>query len=86
MLSNIRTKSVKGLSFFMIFTWFAGDLFKTIYFIMEKQPLQFVMCGCIQLTVDIIIVIQIMMYKGREDSGEGHGSAEKKGYARVGQH
>lgn len=35
MLSNIRTKSVKGLSFFMIFTWFAGDLFKTIYFIME---------------------------------------------------
>lgn len=35
MLSNIRTKSVKGLSMFMIFTWFAGDLFKTIYFIAE---------------------------------------------------
>lgn len=35
LISNHKTKSVKGLSFFMIFSWFAGDLFKTIYFIIE---------------------------------------------------
>ena len=35
MLSNFQTKSVKGLSFFMIFTWFAGDFMKTLYFILE---------------------------------------------------
>lgn len=33
LLSNYRTKSVEGLSFFMIFTWFVGDFFKTLYFI-----------------------------------------------------
>lgn len=38
MLSNWRTKSVKGLSFFMIFTWFAGDFFKTLYFVLEVSP------------------------------------------------
>lgn len=35
LLSNHKNKSVEGLSFFMIFTWFAGDFFKTLYFIIE---------------------------------------------------
>jgi uncharacterized protein with PQ loop repeat len=37
MISNYQTKSIKGLSYFMIFTWFVGDLLKTIYFIAEVQ-------------------------------------------------
>ena len=37
LLSNHRTKSVKGLSLFMIFSWFAGDFFKTVYFVMEVR-------------------------------------------------
>ena len=35
LLSNNANKSVKGLSFFMIFTWFAGDFSKTLYFLIE---------------------------------------------------
>ena len=35
MISNHKTKSVKGLSMVMIFNWFVGDLFKTVYFIIE---------------------------------------------------
>lgn len=35
LISNHRNKSVQGLSFFMIFTWFAGDFLKTLYFIIE---------------------------------------------------
>jgi hypothetical protein len=35
LLSNYRNKSVEGLSLFMIFTWFAGDFLKTIYFVIE---------------------------------------------------
>ena len=63
LLSNYRTKSVEGLSFFMIFTWFAGDFLKTLYFIIEAQPVQFIMCGSIQLSVDIMIIGQIINYK-----------------------
>lgn len=37
LLSNYRTKSVKGLSLFMIFSWFAGDFFKTVYFVLEVK-------------------------------------------------
>lgn len=34
-LSNWKTKSVKGLSYTMIALWFVGDLSKTFYFISE---------------------------------------------------
>ena len=60
--SNYTTKSVEGLSLFMIFTWFVGDFFKTLYFIIEAQPFQFIMCGVVQLSVDILIVLQILTY------------------------
>jgi uncharacterized protein with PQ loop repeat len=60
--SNFKTKSVEGLSFMMISTWFLGDFLKTIYYVMEHQPFQFTMCGAVQLTVDILIILQIIAY------------------------
>lgn len=47
----------------MIFTWFAGDFLKTLYFIIELQPVQFILCGSVQLLVDITIIGQIINYK-----------------------
>jgi uncharacterized protein with PQ loop repeat len=35
LISNWKTKSVKGLSYTMIGMWFLGDLVKTVYFITE---------------------------------------------------
>ena len=35
--SIYKTKSVEGLSLVMIFTWFIGDFFKTLYFIIEVK-------------------------------------------------
>lgn len=35
LLSNWKTKSVKGLSITMIALWFLGDFAKTVYFILE---------------------------------------------------
>ena len=60
---NHTSKSVAGLSFILVLTWFLGDFFKTIYYILETQPVQFIMCGTIQLTVDIMIILQIAAYK-----------------------
>ena len=37
MISNQRTHSVEGLSYAMIFSWVAGDAFKTVYFIMNVK-------------------------------------------------
>jgi uncharacterized protein with PQ loop repeat len=34
-ISNLKTKSVKGLSYTMIGMWFLGDFLKTVYFVME---------------------------------------------------
>ena len=60
--SNWSKKSVEGLSVSMVGMWFLGDFSKTCYFIIEKQPFQFILCGAIQLTVDIILIIQIIYY------------------------
>ena len=48
----------------MIATWFLGDFFKTIYYLIEFQPIQFQIGGAIQLAVDLLIVIQIIVYQG----------------------
>lgn len=63
MISNQKTKSVQGLSYAMIFSWVAGDAFKTFYFIFKNQPFQFIMCGTVQLIVDFVIIGQIYMFK-----------------------
>lgn len=53
----------------MITTWFLGDFFKTIYYVMEHQPFQFTMCGAVQLTVDILIILQIIAYSKGQEQG-----------------
>ena len=54
----------------MILMWFAGDFGKTLYYILEvpyswiqNQPFQFIISGAIQLTVDTLILMQIMAFK-----------------------
>jgi uncharacterized protein with PQ loop repeat len=67
LISNYKSKSVEGLSFMMIATWFLGDFFKVLYYVMEHQPFQFIMCGAVQLTVDILIILQIIAYSKNID-------------------
>jgi uncharacterized protein with PQ loop repeat len=61
-LANYRTKNVKNLSFLLIATWFLGDAFKTYYYISEKEHLPFIFCGISQLTVDVVIILQMLYY------------------------
>lgn len=46
----------------ILLTWFLGDAFKTFYYIYTGVPLQFILCGIIQLLVDSIVVIQFVSY------------------------
>ncbi|KAG2232046.1 hypothetical protein INT48_009394 [Thamnidium elegans] len=61
-ISNFKSKSTSGFSLIVLGSWFLGDGFKLFYFIYTKAPLQFIICGAIQLSIDSIIVLQFMLY------------------------
>lgn len=46
----------------LVFAWFAGDIFKTAFFLFRRAPLQFVLCGLIQLVVDAAVALQMRIY------------------------
>jgi len=56
----------KCYSIGLIFIWFAGDLGKTLYFILKKTPIQFILCGFTQIIIDLWILLQIHVYGGTE--------------------
>jgi len=59
---NFQYQSVAGFSPLILFTWFFGDSFKTFYYTHTGAPLQFILCGIAQLTVDSIVVLQFVFY------------------------
>jgi len=63
LISNHNKKSTVGLSVGLIASWVLGDTSKIYYYIMLNQPLQFTLCGALQLVVDFLIVGQIVLYK-----------------------
>lgn len=63
-IQNCVNKSTKNLSFYMIAFWLTGDSLKTLYFLQFKSPIQFVICGLIQMILDCVIIFQMNYYKG----------------------
>ncbi|CAH8672680.1 unnamed protein product [Schistosoma rodhaini] len=61
---NFYNKSIVGMSISMVLMWTSGDVFKTIYFILENAPLQFLMCGLLQIGLDLAILLQCLCYRG----------------------
>jgi hypothetical protein len=49
----------------MIIAWLMGDAFKAFYFFRNGAPIQFIICGVIQLIVDILIASQLFFYPRR---------------------
>jgi uncharacterized protein with PQ loop repeat len=62
-IRNYRKRSVAGMSLSMVFMWLAGDTFKTGYFIANAVPYQFWLCGLVQMTIDIVILFQVCLFK-----------------------
>lgn len=56
----------------LVLTWFIGDAFKTGFFILRHSPIQFVLCGIIQLTVDLGIAYQMHRYGRTSLAGTGN--------------
>lgn len=62
-LRNFFNKSTSGMSILMIAMWTLGDAFKTCYFIVRGAPIQFEVCGTLQVIIDIAILIQVFVYQ-----------------------
>lgn len=62
-ICNFLNKSTNGMSIVMVGMWTLGDAFKTCYFIVRQAPIQFVVCGALQVIIDIAILIQVYVYQ-----------------------
>lgn len=61
-LTNWRNGSTAGLHKSLVVSWIFGDLFKLCYYLYSKSRMPFVVCAIIQISVDFIIIIQILYY------------------------
>lgn len=59
---NFQNKSTEGMSIKMVLMWTSGDTFKTGYFLMTQAPVQFWICGLLQVFVDFAILFQVYYY------------------------
>jgi len=61
--TNYKIKNCNSLSTVMIGAFLIGDTFRTYYYILTKSPFQFILCGILQITINIIIMCQIIYYR-----------------------
>ncbi|KAL1458307.1 hypothetical protein WDU94_008468 [Cyamophila willieti] len=64
LLKNYTQESTEGMSILMVLMWTTGDAFKTVYFVVREAPLQFWICGSLQVLIDLAILFQVYWYKG----------------------
>ena len=63
MITNFQTKNTKNVSSPMIVLWLIGDTAKMIYNIIYKTPIQMIISGIVQVLFDLIVILQIYVYK-----------------------
>lgn len=66
-IRNYKNKSVEGMSLGMVLMWLGGDAFKTGYFITNNSPFQFWLCGLSQISIDLLILLQVCIFRRNTD-------------------
>lgn len=69
---NHRHRSTEGMSIKMVLMWTSGDTFKTAYFLLKAAPLQFSVCGLLQVLVDLAILGQAYAFARRPQKPVPH--------------
>lgn len=62
LISNFKQRSLYGFRLSTLIGWTGGDAYKTIYFFMQNSPLQFKVCAIFQLSIDLAIVVQRLVF------------------------
>lgn len=83
-INNFRRKSTAGLSSVLIATWVLGDGLKAVYAVIKGAPWQFLACALFQVSMDIVILIQMTALYGSakpktEDAAPGTPAASAGG-------
>ena len=60
--SNCEKRSVKNLSYWMVFLWLFGDIARLVYYFIAEQPTQFIVGGATAIIMDLIVVGQIFEF------------------------
>lgn len=60
---NQKRKSLSGFRLSVLAGWLVGDLFKTVYFLIQKSPAQFTVCALFQLSIDFVICAQVYFFR-----------------------
>jgi len=63
--ANWRARSTSGMSRGMVLGWLAGDVFKTAYASLRASPVQFVVCGSVQIGLDLCVLLQCVVYRNK---------------------
>ena len=61
--TNYKLQNAHSLSTIMIASFLLGDTFRTYYYVTTKSPFQFILCGFLQVTINIILMLQIFYYR-----------------------
>ncbi|CAO1618172.1 unnamed protein product [Parajaminaea phylloscopi] len=69
-LSNQRRRSLAGFRISVLGGWLLGDAFKTVYFLVNNSPIQFIGGGCFALGVDLGIVAQAYYFQEQTQRDE----------------
>ncbi|ESK97733.1 pq loop repeat protein [Moniliophthora roreri MCA 2997] len=62
LISNQKRRSLYGFRMSTLLGWLGGDTYKAVYFFLKHSPLQFKVCAIFQLSVDIAIVCQRLIF------------------------
>ncbi|OQS07541.1 PQ-loop repeat-containing protein 1-like [Thraustotheca clavata] len=69
---NYKRKATAGVSYAMVFGWTIGDVFKTVYAVQTLSPLQFLLCGAMQIAVDVGLMYQVVYYFPKQKTRKVH--------------
>jgi len=72
--TNYKLQNAYSLSTIMVGSFLLGDTFRTYYYVTTKSPFQFILCGFLQVTINIILMLQIFYYRFK---GNGNKSFKK---------
>ncbi len=61
-VTNWKNKGTFGLNKSLVISWIAGDIFKLCYYLYSRARMPFIVCAIIQITVDFVIIYQIIYY------------------------
>jgi hypothetical protein len=67
---NFKRKSTNNLSNVLIGCWILGDTMKTFYYYVSQAPIQLLVSGLVQIVLDIIVILQICIYRGNDSLKE----------------